>query len=446
MYFLNLEAYPPYLEAIFDSLSLILVVFPLLYVFLYKPLKRHILELQQTEKELIEARNLAETASVVKSEFVSNISHEIRTPLTSIIGMVELMKEGTLDKEQRENLALLEKGSENLLDIVNDTLDLSKIEAGLIEIAEAELNLDFEISTLINMFCKEVSKKDVQLTYRLDRNVPLALKGDPLRLRQVLTNVIGNAVKFTPKGKVSLTVLRKEERREDDRVELIFAVKDTGVGIPKEKAEHIFDSFTQVNSTSSRRYGGTGLGLFISKKLVEMMGGRIWVESEEGKGSTFFFTLTLALQEKMTSNAKAADAVTEVESYINSSQPLNILLVEDTEDVRLLIERFLRKTPHTIDVAENGKIAVEKFYSGRYNLILMDMEMPVMDGYTATKKIRAIERKERREPTPVVAVTAHALKELKQKSIDAGCDAHYSKPIKKIELLKLINHYAICNP
>ncbi len=548
---------------------------------------RDVTESKKREEDLRKTKEEAEIANRTKSEFLATMSHEIRTPMNAIIGMAELLSETKLDKSQQSYVEMSRNAGENLLGIINDILDLSKVEAGEIRLEKAGFNIVEVVEKTCDVMAFRAHKKEIELSQHINPRIPVDLIGDPTRLRQIFLNLLGNAIKFTDKGEVELSIdFESEEKREvfkegDGRknVCLLFSIRDTGVGIPEDKKETIFESFTQADSSTTREYGGTGLGLTICERLVGLMGGNIWVKSEVGKGSTFYFTAKFGIREKSLKyiepeemeelaikdlrtlvvddtaanrlilrefltlwGAKVAEAENgkeaismlkssfseaepfelilldcrmpkmggfEVMEKINKEvpkgyvtvmmltsdnraddfsrieklgigaylvkpvkkeelkiaiidtlrrnkvaakkqpkvkedkelSPLKILLVEDTKDNALLVQAYLKKTPYELDMAENGKVAVDKFKSGDYDLVLMDMQMPVMDGFAATEKIREWEKNEGRERTAIVALTAYAMREEVKKTLNAGCDAHLSKPIKKKELMKMIKGY-----
>ncbi len=550
-------------------------------------ISRDVTESKNREVQLIEAQKAAQKASYAKTTFLAIMSHEIRTPLNAIIGMCEILEETVLSKEQHNYLKVLREAGETLLAIINDVLDISKIECGDIQIEKSEFELDSLIEKVSDIMAIRAHKKGIELIDHISPNVPVNLIGDSYRMRQILVNLIGNSIKFTDEGEVVLSVKLAEEEgdqcenKEEDGVRFLFTVKDTGVGIPESKYEDIFESFKQADSSTTRKFGGTGLGLSISKKLVELMGGKMWVKSEEGKGSEFLFTVKFEVQKEkktrtfivprgvdvrgilvlivddndtnrlilkeiltawdaevveasggeeaisilkeskrkgkhfrlilldrrmpsvdgfevaefiredekneeittvmmLTSDYRTSD-LTRIdrlgiscylvkpikrdelknailttlglwkakkhEEKVEKIKPIDlpamkILLVEDTEDNSLLIKAFLKKSSVEIDIAENGKIAFEKFKKNVYDLVLMDMQMPVMDGYTATKKIRVWENRVNAEETPVIALTAFALKGDAEKCLDAGCNTHVAKPVKMDTLLMVLNEFA----
>ncbi|MDD3813749.1 MAG: response regulator [Desulfocapsaceae bacterium] len=377
---------------------------------------------------------LALDANRSKSEFLASMSHEIRTPLNSIIGMAEVLAETVLSSEQHEYVRIFRSAGENLLEIINDILDLSKIEAGQTELE----SIDFDLPTLLDSVTSLVSlRADEQETLihtHIDSDVPFYLKGDPTRLRQILLNLVGNAVKFTQKGKVEIKVSTETQSGHEQK--LLFSITDNGIGIPADKQQLIFDSFTQADSLTTRKYGGTGLGLTICQKLLNIMQGRIWLISQPEKGSTFFFTIPFS---QATSPRPEIDTNIGIQpARCELLQTARILLVDDNKDNCNLIRLYLYNTPFTLKTAGNGQEAVTTFCAKPYDLVLMDIEMPIMDGYEATQKIRQWEQRQQRTPVPIIALTAHAFIRFKKKCLDAGCNDFLTKPVKKAKLIETI--------
>jgi two-component system, sensor histidine kinase and response regulator len=519
---------------------------------------------------LITANHSALAASRAKSEFLSSMSHEIRTPMNAILGMADLLAETQVTPEQKRFVTSMISNGNALLNLINGILDLARIESGRLNLEETDFDLEELIEHVAETLSLRANEKGLELTSRILPGVPPRLVGDTLRLRQVLINLVGNAIKFTEQGEVAVTV--GSSPLPDGAVELRFCVRDTGIGIAPDQLDPIFHSFTQADSSTTRRYGGSGLGLTIASRLVELMGGRISVSSAAGAGSTFEFvarlpiadgpgvaaeklpylrgvrvlvvddnaTNRLILRELVSAQGAEVDeastgiealaeaerartedrpyrlvlldyrmpemdgfqvarqlkrqagaaqpvilmlssedlnrtlatlreigidlyvvkpvrhaellraialamgrAAVEVKAVAPSSngitadavRPLKILLAEDSPDNRLLIEAYLRNLPYEVDTADNGQVAVAKFVKGKYDVVLMDVQMPVMDGYTAVRRIRAWERERGCAPTPIAALTASALEEDVRNSVAAGCTAHLSKPIKKSRLL-----------
>ncbi len=389
-------------------------------------------ELKKNQEELIKAKQVAENAKDLQSQFLSNMSHEIRTPMNGIIGITRILQNTKLNEEQQKYMNAVRRSADNLMVIINDILDFSKIEAGKLTIEDTQFVLKEQLNVLEEIINHKLKEKDIYLKYNVSPEVPNTLIGDPVRLNQILLNLVGNAIKFTHKGGITLDIQKIHEN--EGFLSVQFDVRDTGIGIPEDKLDSIFSSFTQASSSTTRKFGGTGLGLTISKQLVELQQGEIWVTSTEGEGSTFSFTITYK-RDKSEAHQKAVQKVESVN--LNKLGKLKVLLVEDHAINQMLAIKVLEDWNFEVDLAENGVEAVSKAGDNAYDVILMDISMPEMDGYEASRRIRKF-KSEMRE-VPIIAMTASALKGESNKCINAGMNDYITKPFDPDNLLKKIS-------
>jgi CheY-like chemotaxis protein len=387
---------------------------------------------------LVRAKDEALASSLAKNDFLAKISHDIRTPLNAILGAANLLSETPLSAEQSEYVSMFQRNCHRLVKLINDFLDFSKIEAGALRLEKVPFRILSTLEDAVATFRESASRKGISLEFEIAADVPEWELGDPLRVQQVLVNLLSNALKFTLQGHVAVQVLTLSTPAGQ---RLCYEVSDTGPGIRAEDQERIFSAFTQLSKQNPAGAAGCGLGLTICKELVELMGGEIGVTSRPGRGSRFYFTLPLEAAEPMDAGADGSVGLAIPQPL--DSGTVRLLVAEDTEDNRLLVTHYLRKEPVELTFAEDGQMALDAVMAGgEFDLILMDLDMPRMDGYGATKLIREWQRSRGQIPTPIVALSGHAMREAQQASLAAGCTAHVSKPVDQATLLGTVRRYA----
>jgi len=404
---------------------------------------RDISKRKQMEERIRQVSIAAGEASRAKGQFLANMSHEIRTPLSNIIGMAELTLESRLDAEQRENLAMILDAALSLLDIINDILDLSRIEAKRLKLADKEFSIRATLDKTLKSFQALAERKGDALISNVADEVPEIIRGDQVRLAQIVRNLVGNAIKFTENGEIRLSV--ENASPGEWPVRLMFAVRDNGIGIPDEKRSYLFEVFTQVDSSYSKKFAGTGLGLAICRELAQMMGGRIWVESQPGQGSVFWFTAVF--QPPRQAAPRPDDALPPVRPVLPSvTRALKILYAEDNKVNRLFIADFVRRAGHDIIAVEDAYAALDLLAKERFDLVLMDIQMPGMDGVEAARRIRSGEDARIDARVPIIALTAYAMAENRKDFSEAGINGCVTKPVNRESLFKTIDDVVAGSP
>ncbi len=433
--FILIKSVPNYYEFMYEELRLHLSS-ALRSFFTLQKVKQQNTELHLQKERANKLTKIAEESNRIKSDFLANMSHDIRTPMNGVIGISHLLLDTPLSKEQKNYTENILNSSKSLLSLINDILDFSKIEANKLEIENISFNLKELLSEFEAITNFEAERKGIHFSWNLESNVPVNIKSDPNRIRQILTNLIGNALKFTNKGAVTLDCSLVKQI--NDNVEIMFSITDSGIGIAEEKIEKLFKSFTQVDSSTTRKYGGSGLGLTISKRLTELLGGEISASSKLGKGSVFNFTILAEIKNEHKIN-NSTNGIEPVKSD-NLSKNCSILIVEDNVVNQVVATGLFKKFGYEVKVANNGLEAVEKVKEGTFDLVFMDCQMPEMDGFESTKKIRELENESNN--IPIIAMTANAMGGDKEKCLSSGMDDYLSKPIDPVHLKEKLEKWA----
>ncbi len=401
-----------------------------------KTLENRIIErtkdIERSKQELIKAKVIAEQATRAKSEFLSNMTHELRTPLNGVIGLSEIVLNEDLSKNVKDMLENIKFSANHLSGVINEILDFSKIEAGKTTFEEIEFNLPELINSSYNNLTMSAKSKGLELLLNYDKKIPNTIKGDPVKLNQILNNIVGNALKFTDNGFVKLSCLLKEHNKSTGKVIISFTIEDTGIGIKKENLDGVFKSFIQSDNSVSRKYGGTGLGLTITRNFIELQGGKLEVSSEYGMGSTFYFALPFKY---VSHESKVSISVNPFE---NKTIDATILVVDDVAINQLVVSKILSKWNAVVDIASSGKEALYLLGKKTYDLVLMDVQMPEMSGIEATNIIRNDKKFEHISDIPIIAFTANAFDDSQRHVIESGMNAFVSKPVKPEKLYEEI--------
>ncbi|MDW8106050.1 MAG: ATP-binding protein [Armatimonadota bacterium] len=392
---------------------------------------------ERSRRALVEAKQAAERLAQARTEFLANMSHEIRTPMNGVLGMLSLLKETPLTAEQRELLATAEVSAKHLLEILDDILHLAKIEANRVQLEQVPVDIAQLVSESCAIVAPQAQAKGLTLRHELPHETPLHVRGDPTRLRQILLNLLSNAVKFTHQGEVVVRVQAVDDT--ESHLTLRFEVQDTGIGIPLDRQAVIFEPFRQADGSTTRKYGGTGLGLAIVRRLVELMGGQVGVQSTEGVGSTFWFVVPFSKAQ-----LSASTVADKLEDALPSVQGLRVLVAEDNPVNQKVIRKLLERWNIVVQIAPNGREAVEQFQSATYDVVLMDCQMPEMDGYEATRRIRAYEQHRGLPRTPIIALTANALEGDRERCLQSGMDDYLTKPVEPHLLVHKLVEWGRC--